>query len=372
MDEKFAKKVGSRGAGKRGGDGDKGSVQGEVKGEVKGVTGARAGLPRSLVGSVRKNSGKNSGKVFTKDSDKVSAKTSKTSKTSSSRASTNLSKVAKNKLPKAASPLLAGTRSGVKSSGKKSLSVKSFGISPSSLVGKTQARKIQEGKIQESKIQEGKIQESKIQESKIQGTRLSRSVASSVFSKVGTSTGSGYWQGQMLLASPAIGDTRFERSIVFLCHQGKDGALGLVVNKVAEKIQFTDVLDHLSIPFSSDFESISVHVGGPVESSRGFVLHSPEKKFSGTIELGELAMTASADILKHIALGKGPKDYVFLLGYAGWGTGQLDKEIASNAWLHLPFDSDLIFGEDDGDKWSRAMEQLGISPHLLSGVSGNA
>ena len=200
----------------------------------------------------------------------------------------------------------------------------------------------------------------------------SSSVAARVFSKIGKDSGRGYWQGQMLLASPAIGDSRFERSIVYLCHQGKDGALGLVVNKVAEKIQFTDVLDHLSIPFTSDFESISVHVGGPVESSRGFVLHSPEKKFSGTIELGELAMTASADILKHIAAGKGPKDYVFLLGYAGWGTGQLDKEIASNAWLHLPFDSGLIFDEDNKDKWSRAMEQLGISPHLLSGVSGNA
>ena len=204
----------------------------------------------------------------------------------------------------------------------------------------------------------------------------SSSVAARVFSKFskdsGKDSGKGYWQGQMLLASPAIGDSRFERSIVYLCHQGKDGALGLVINKVAEKIQFTDVLDHLSIPFTSDFESISVHVGGPVESSRGFVLHSPEKKFSGTIELGELAMTASADILKHIAAGKGPKDYVFLLGYAGWGTGQLDKEIASNAWLHLPFDSGLIFGEDNKDKWSRAMEQLGISPHLLSGVSGNA
>ena len=182
----------------------------------------------------------------------------------------------------------------------------------------------------------------------------------------------GYWQGQMLLASPAIGDQRFERSVIYLCHQGEDGALGLVINKIADKIQFTDVLDHLNIPFASSFERISVHVGGPVESSRGFVLHSPEKMFAGTIELGDLAMTASADILKQIAEGKGPKDYVFLLGYAGWGTGQLDKEIERNAWLHLPFDRDLVFGEDDQDKWSRAMQKLGISPHLLSGVSGNA
>ena len=182
----------------------------------------------------------------------------------------------------------------------------------------------------------------------------------------------GYWQGQMLLASPAIGDQRFERSVIYLCHQGEDGALGLVVNKIAEKIQFTDVLDHLNIPFASSFARISVHVGGPVESSRGFVLHSPEKMFAGTIELGDLAMTASADILKKIAEGKGPKDYVFLLGYAGWGTGQLDKEIERNAWLHLPFDHDLVFGEDDQDKWARAMQKLGVSPHLLSGASGNA
>ncbi len=182
----------------------------------------------------------------------------------------------------------------------------------------------------------------------------------------------GYWQGQMLLASPAIGDERFERSVIYLCHQGEDGALGLVVNKIAEKIQFTDVLDHLNIPFASSFGQISVHVGGPVESSRGFVLHSPEKMFAGTIELGDLAMTASADILKQIAEGKGPKDYVFLLGYAGWGTGQLDKEIERNAWLHLPFDRDLVFGEDDPDKWARAMQKLGVSPHMLSGASGNA
>ncbi len=182
----------------------------------------------------------------------------------------------------------------------------------------------------------------------------------------------GYWQGQMLLASPAIGDQRFERSVIYLCHQGEDGALGLVVNKIADKIQFTDVLDHLDIPFASSFERISVHVGGPVESSRGFVLHSPEKMFAGTIGLGDLAMTASADILKQIAEGKGPKEYVFLLGYAGWGTGQLDKEIERNAWLHLPFDRDLVFGEDDQDKWSRAMQKLGVSPHLLSGEAGNA
>ena len=188
----------------------------------------------------------------------------------------------------------------------------------------------------------------------------------------GRSSMRGYWQGQMLLASPAIGDQRFERSVIYLCHQGEDGALGLVVNKIAEKIQFTDVLDHLNIPFASSFGQISVHVGGPVESSRGFVLHSPEKMFAGTIELGDLAMTASADILKQIAEGKGPKDYVFLLGYAGWGTGQLDKEIERNAWLHLPFDRDLVFGEDDTDKWARAMQKLGVSPHLLSGASGNA
>ena len=200
----------------------------------------------------------------------------------------------------------------------------------------------------------------------------SRAAGARKGAKKGRLSAKGYWQGQMLLASPAIGDQRFERSVIYLCHQGEDGALGLVVNKIAEKIQFTDVLDHLNIPFASSFERISVHVGGPVESSRGFVLHSPEKMFAGTIELGDLAMTASADILKQIAEGKGPKEYVFLLGYAGWGTGQLDKEIERNAWLHLPFDRDLVFGEDDQDKWSRAMQKLGISPHLLSGVSGNA
>ena len=91
----------------------------------------------------------------------------------------------------------------------------------------------------------------------------------------GSKARGGYWQGQMLLASPAIGDSRFERSVIYLCHQGEDGALGLVINKIADKIQFTDVLDHLNIPFSSNFERISVHAGGPVESSRGFVLHSP-------------------------------------------------------------------------------------------------
>ena len=98
----------------------------------------------------------------------------------------------------------------------------------------------------------------------------------------------------------------------------------------------------------------------------------PDKMFAGTIELGDLAMTASSDILKRIAEGKGPKDYVFLLGYAGWGTGQLDKEIERNAWLHLPFDRELVFGENDQDKWASAMQKMGISPHLLSGVSGNA
>lgn len=183
---------------------------------------------------------------------------------------------------------------------------------------------------------------------------------------------SSYWQGQMLLASPSIGDARFERSVIYLCHQGEDGALGLVINKTAHKVRFADVLHHLKIPAAPRFAETSVHIGGPVESSRGFVLHSTEKEFSGTIMLGDLAMTASSDILKHIAQGTGPKDYVFLLGYAGWGIGQLDDEIAKNVWIHLPFDRELVFGADDDEKWQHALRKLGIAPSLLSTTSGNA
>ena len=339
MDEKSSKKVGV------------GRIKKSVKSGVKGakvVSDELSGLSDSLSGS--------SSKVSTRASSRSRPKSSLISATSSEPASTGANKrrVSKsaNKLP---NKLPRGLRG---DSGLPIVSGKSK--SPRASLPREKSR------VSSSRVSSLRASLSS------QEVDSSSSVASKVFSKVGAGSDRGYWQGQMLLASPGIGDTRFERSIVYLCHQGKDGALGLVINKVAEKIQFTDVLDHLSIPFSSDFESISVHVGGPVESSRGFVLHSPDKKFNGTIELGELAMTASADILKHIAAGKGPKDYVFLLGYAGWGTGQLDKEIASNAWLHLPFDSDLIFGEDNKDKWSRAMDQLGISPHLLSGVSGNA
>lgn len=180
-------------------------------------------------------------------------------------------------------------------------------------------------------------------------------------------------EGKLLVAMPTMGDPRFERTVIYMCAHSPEGAMGLVINKPAEHISFPELLTQLGIEAETDVEPIRVLSGGPVESARGFVLHSDDYTQATTMEVGEhVALTATVDILKAIAAGEGPRQCLFALGYAGWGPGQLDAEIQANGWLHVDADPDILFSADLERKWTRAIAKLGFDIAHLSGTAGRA
>ena len=168
--------------------------------------------------------------------------------------------------------------------------------------------------------------------------------------------------GQLLVAMPHMADSRFARSVVYLCAHSPEGAMGLVVNRLIDSLSFDTLLDQLGLETGGKPVNLPVHFGGPVESSRGFVLHSAD----------DIALTATIDVLKAIASGNGPKERVLALGYAGWDAGQLDAEIQANGWLMVPADHELVFGLDNETKWRRAIAKLGVDLSLLSSEAGHA
>ena len=183
----------------------------------------------------------------------------------------------------------------------------------------------------------------------------------------------GYLTGQLLVAMPQMRDPRFTRTVIYMCAHTPDGAMGLVVNRLVGSITFPDLLAQLGIDNQGRGEEIRVHFGGPVESGRGFVLHSSDYVENGTLVVADnVALTASIDILKDIARGGGPRKSLLALGYAGWGAGQLDTEIQSNGWLMVPSDEALIFDENLDGKWERAIRKLGVDHNHLSFDAGHA
>jgi putative transcriptional regulator len=183
---------------------------------------------------------------------------------------------------------------------------------------------------------------------------------------------SGYLQGQLLLAMPTMGDPRFERTVIYMCAHSGSGAMGIVVNKLLDSISFTDLLEQLNITTSGEPAQIRIHYGGPVETNRGFVLHTTDFIREGTAKIGDdFALTGTLDVLRAIALGQGPKRALLALGCAGWAPGQLDAEIQNNGWLHAPADPDLVFGAK-GEMWGKAVARLGIDIAALSGTAGHA
>jgi putative transcriptional regulator len=195
------------------------------------------------------------------------------------------------------------------------------------------------------------------------------------------SAGPGYLDGRLLIAMPVMGDPRFERSVIYLCAHSSEGAMGIIVNRPAGSIDFPELLVQLDIIKKVDqiklpehAESMKVLRGGPVETGRGFVLHSSDfyiEKATLRIDQG-ICLTATVDILKAIASGAGPKHAILALGYAGWGAGQLENEIQHNGWLHCDADPDLVFGDDVDEKYLRALHKIGIDPGMLSADAGHA
>tara|TARA_R110002072_G_scaffold37226_4_gene109165 strand:+ start:411 stop:1001 length:591 start_codon:yes stop_codon:yes gene_type:complete len=184
---------------------------------------------------------------------------------------------------------------------------------------------------------------------------------------------SSYLEGQLLVAMPSMGDPRFERSVIYICAHNEDGAMGLVINKLADSINFSALLEQLDITSKESCDHIKVHFGGPVEAGRGFVLHTAEYLQESSLQVDDkVALTATMDILKDIADGHGPKKSLLALGYAGWGPGQLDQEIQSNGWLNVDADNDLLFDSDLAHKWEKSIAKIGIDISSLSATAGHA
>jgi putative transcriptional regulator len=186
-------------------------------------------------------------------------------------------------------------------------------------------------------------------------------------------TDSGYLTGQLLVAMPQMLDARFARTVIYMCAHTEDGAMGLVVNKVMENIRFPDLLEQLELTPAAPGRDIRVHFGGPVETGRGFVLHSSDYVQDATMVIDDnIALTATTDILKDIADGDGPRNSLLALGYAGWGPGQLDAEIRANGWLSVAADDGLVFGPETDLIWQKALAKMGIDISMLSGDAGHA
>ena len=191
----------------------------------------------------------------------------------------------------------------------------------------------------------------------------------------------GYLDGQMLVAMPGMRDERFERTVIYVCAHSAEGAMGIVLNKPAADLSFPDLLVQLDIVKDADairmpgrLGRMQVLMGGPMETSRGFVLHTPDFFIDqSTLPIDdEVCLTATVDILRAIARGSGPENAILALGYAGWSPGQLESEIQANGWLNCPADPGLVFGSAVDGKYDLAMRKIGIDLGMLSSQAGHA
>lgn len=189
---------------------------------------------------------------------------------------------------------------------------------------------------------------------------------------------SGYIGGQLLVATPAMPDERFKRSVIYMCLHDAQGALGLVLNKALASPTPAELFQQLDIDPPTEGDLRSTIWGGPVEPERGFVLHSLDYKRDDTAAVGgdRLGLTASLEILRDMARGAGPAKAILALGHSGWAPGQLDRELQDNGWFVVPPDDGLIFDDDYDGKWSRSLAKLGgrlsHDPGIFSSTSGRA
>jgi len=188
-------------------------------------------------------------------------------------------------------------------------------------------------------------------------------------------------EGQFLIAMPNMDDGRFDHSVIYVCSHTEQGAMGLVLNQVARHLSLEDLLfqlnilnDENAIRLPTRIREMNVHKGGPVEMERGFVLHTNDYVLDrSTLEIDNgICLTATLEILKALAEGRGPEKAMLALGYSGWAPGQLESEIQANGWLTGPASRDLVFDRTFDDKWQRALQSIGIDPAMLFGTAGHA
>ncbi|WP_439133119.1 YqgE/AlgH family protein [Pseudomaricurvus sp.] len=183
----------------------------------------------------------------------------------------------------------------------------------------------------------------------------------------------GNLRNHFLIAMPSLNESIFSHTITYICDHSESGAMGLVINQPLD-LDMAEVYKQLDCGGEHSYNpSAPVLSGGPVQPERGFILHSPELSWESSLKVSsDIALTASRDIIESIALGEGPEKYLVSLGYAGWGAGQLEDEIADNAWLTIPADSGIVFDTAIEHRWSAASKSLGIDLNLISGTAGHA
>ncbi|MCP1675135.1 putative transcriptional regulator [Natronocella acetinitrilica] len=176
-----------------------------------------------------------------------------------------------------------------------------------------------------------------------------------------------------LIAMPSLEDPNFQRTVTYICEHNDNGALGIVINRPSE-VTLGELLQHMDLnPIESGTAALPVYLGGPVQRERGFVLHSARLSWESSLQVSDdIAISTSRDILAAIAAGEGPEHYLVALGYAGWGGGQLEEEMAQNAWLSGPADPAIIFQRSNDERWQAAASLLGVDLRLLSSDAGHA
>jgi len=190
----------------------------------------------------------------------------------------------------------------------------------------------------------------------------------------GAIEGTNFLEGKLLIALPGMGDPRFEKTVIFMCTHSQAGAMGLIINKPVAGLGFHELMNKLGLRITANTPDFPVLYGGPVETGRGFVLHSGDYESNeSTIAVSQnISLTATLDILRAMADGRGPQKAIFALGYAGWGAGQIENEIRLNGWVHCDADSAILFDAEVDAKWSAALKKLGIDMSGLSIHAGRA
>jgi putative transcriptional regulator len=179
--------------------------------------------------------------------------------------------------------------------------------------------------------------------------------------------------GQIIVSMPSLEDERFYKTVIYICAHSSEGSMGIIINKKIDYDLYPDLLQQLGIDKPLNNKKLFIRYGGPVESGRGFVLHSDDMMRKETLNIDKgVALTSTAEFFDDLSKGKGPKNCILALGYAGWQPGQLESEIMRNSWMSLSVDNSFLFDDEVSRKWSQAYKLMGIDPNSLSFESGQA
>ena len=179
--------------------------------------------------------------------------------------------------------------------------------------------------------------------------------------------------GQIIVSMPSLEDERFYKTVIYMCAHSSEGSMGIIINKKIDYDLYPDLLEQLGIDKPLDNKKLFIRYGGPIESGRGFVLHSDDMIRKETLNIDKgVALTSTAEFFDDLSIGKGPKNSILALGYAGWAPGQLEAEILQNSWMSLPVDTSFLFDDEVSRKWTQAYKIMGVDPNKLSFQSGRA